>query len=258
MAGGGRYIELNNYPNEIIHKRDVIECNFVFSLYKNPMLIDDYKNIVNGTDIITDDGMFYYGLIQQLYKAGYQALDNISIFTFLSGNDVLKEGFERRGGYKSIQEIISLINIDNIEVYYDELIKNNMIIRLYDDGFNILKDIDKLNQMTSSEVYDYYDFKLNNLCISKIDKVKPENLSDGYDQYIKEWNAGKSVGYKVGFPLLNYRLAGVHKKNLLLHLAHIGNGKTTTSILFYILVNFTVVGFFEKLEISCSARMMTS
>ena len=30
-------------------------------------------------------------------------------------------------------------------------------------------------------------------------------------------------------------MAGVHKKNLLLHLAHIGNGKTTTAILFYIL-----------------------
>ena len=84
-------------------------------------------------------------------------------------------------------------------------------------------------------MYDYYDFQLNNICVAKIEKIKAENLSEGYETYIKEWDEGKSVGYKIGFPLLNYRLAGVHKKNLLLHLGHIGNGKTTTAILFYIL-----------------------
>jgi replicative DNA helicase len=228
-------MELKKYPKEIVQKRNVIECNFVFSLYKDPTYIDDYKNVSNGIDIITEDGIFYYGLALELYKAGYLVFDNISIYTFLSDKEILKDGFESRGGYRSVQEIISLLNIDNIVAYYDELIKNNMMIRLHDAGFNISGDIDKINQMSSNELYDYYDYKLNNICVGKIDKIKPENLSEGYEQYIKEWDQGKSVGYKVGFPLLNYRLAGVHKKNLLLHLAHIGNGKTTTAILFYIM-----------------------
>ena len=42
--------------------------------------MDDFKNIVNGTDVLTEDGMFYYGLAQQLYKAGYQAFDNFSLY----------------------------------------------------------------------------------------------------------------------------------------------------------------------------------
>lgn len=197
--------------------------------------MDDYKNIVNGTDILTEDGMFYYGLAQQLYKAGYQAFDNISLYSFLEDKKTLKSGFEDRGGYRSITEITSLINTDNVSIYYDELIKNNMFLRLYDSGFNVVDNLEKLNQMSSSEVYDYYDFQLNNICVGKIEKIKAENLSEGYESYIKEWDEGKSVGYKIGFPLLNYRLAGVHKKNLLLHLGHIGNGKTTTAILFYIL-----------------------
>ena len=45
--------------------------------------MDDFKNIVNGTDVLTEDGMFYYGLAQQLHKAGYQAFDNISLYSFL-------------------------------------------------------------------------------------------------------------------------------------------------------------------------------
>ena len=89
--------------------------------------------------------------------------------------------------------------------------------------------------MTSEDVYNYYEYKLNNVCVGKVEKLKAENLSDGYEDYIDDWDKGKMVGFKIGYPLLNYRLSGVHKKNLLLHMAHIGNGKTTSSILFYIL-----------------------
>ena len=179
-------MDLANYPKELTLKRDAIECNFIFALYKDPTLMDDFKNIVNGTDVLTEDGMFYYGLAQQLHKAGYQAFDNISLYSFLEDKKVLKSGFEDRGGYKSITEITSLINTDNVGIYYDELIKNNMLLRLYDSGFNVLDNLEKLNQMSSSEVYDYYDFQLNNICVGKIEKIKAENLSEGYETYIKE------------------------------------------------------------------------
>ena len=38
---------------------------------------------------------------------------------------------------------------------------------------------------TITEIYDYYDFKLNNLCLGKIEKIKPSDLSDGYDDFIQ-------------------------------------------------------------------------
>ena len=167
-------MDLAKYPKEITLKREAIECNFIFALYKDPTLMDDYKNIVNGTDILTEDGMFYYGLAQQLYRAGYQAFDNISLYSFLEDKKTLKSGFEDRGGYRSITEITSLINTDNVGIYYDELIKNNMFLRLYDSGFNVVNNLEKLNQMSSSEVYDYYDFQLNNICVGKIEKIKAE------------------------------------------------------------------------------------
>lgn len=228
-------MNIQNYPNELIKNRNIIECNFIFSLYKDPTLIDDYKNIVNGEDIITDDGIFYYGLAQNLNKAGYQTFDNTSIFVLLNDNPTLKEGFDRRGGYKSVQEICSLLNLDNIDKYYDELIKNNMLLRLYDNGFPVISKLSKFNEMTSEQVYDYYDYKLNDVCVGKVEKIKAVNLSDGYKPFIEAWNNGKLMGFPIGYPLMNSRLAGVHKKNLLFHMSHSGKGKTTTAILFYIL-----------------------
>lgn len=228
-------IDLEQIPSEIVDNRVEIECNYIFALWQDPGAIDDYKNIENGKDILTDDGMFYYGILQQLHKLGYETFDNATIHTFLSNKEVLKKGYERRGGSATVNEIKSLIRVENLDSYYDELVKNNMLINLHLDGFNILSELNKLNKMTSEEVYEYYDFKLNNTCVGKVEKLKAENLSDGYDKYIEEWDKGVMKGFRIGYGMLNYRLAGVHKKNLLLHMAHIGNGKTTSSILFYIL-----------------------
>lgn len=197
--------------------------------------MDDYKNIRNGTDVLTEDAMFYFGIAQRLRNLGYNVFDNVAVYTFLSDRPTIQKEFETKGGYATVQEIVELINIDNISTYYDELIKSNMIINLYNSGFDVLKEINKLKRMTSNEIYDYYDFKLNNLCLGKIEKIKPSDLSDGYDEFIDDWDKGTAVGFKIGYPMLNYHLAGVHKQNLLLHLAHIGKGKTTSAILLYIL-----------------------
>ena len=198
-------VKLSNYPEELTKKRQAIECNFIFSLYKAPDLIEDYKNITNEVDIITEDGIFYYGLALNLRKAGYQAFDNISIYTYLEGQETLKKGFEKRGGYTSVAEITSLLTEENIDSYYDDLIKNNMILRLYDAGFDVLKNMDKFNQMSAEDVYDFYDYKLNDVCVNKIEKIKVENISEGYDDYINDWDSGSQVGFKIGYPLLNYR-----------------------------------------------------
>lgn len=173
--------------------------------------------------------------MQQLNKAGFAVFDDITVTSFLSNKEVLIEEWETRGGYRTIKEIISLINTENIDSYYDALIKSNMILRLYDEGFPVERDYDTLRLMTAEELYDYYDYKLNNIVVGKIEKMKPVDLSTGYEEFIENWDQGRSVGYKIGFPVLNYMLAGVHKKNLLLHLGHIGRGKTTTAILMYIL-----------------------
>ena len=227
-------IDIKTIPNELRENREQLECNFIFALWQEPEAIEDYK-IINGTDIITEDGIFYYGILQQLHKLDYQTFDHATLSTFLSDKETLRKGFERRGGYATVNEIKSLIQADNLASYYDELVKSNMLINLNKNGFNVLTELDKLKKMTSEEVYDYYDFQLNNICVNKISKVTAENLSDGYEYYIEEWDKGRMVGFRIGYPLLNYRLAGVHKKNLLLHMAHIGNGKTTSSILFYVL-----------------------
>lgn len=222
-------------PEILMEKRGVIECNFIFSCYKDMTLLKEYSNVVNGEDIITPDGQFYMGILKGLEKTGVQTADNMSIYTFLEDKPNLKKGFEERGGTSTISEIMSLISVDNIDSYYDELTKSNMLIRLHNAGFNVTKEFDKFKEMNADELYSYFEYQLSNIAIGKIEKIKSEDLTTDYERYIDEWDRGADVGFKIGSGMLNYQLLGIHKKNLLLHGAGIGQGKTSSAIAWYIL-----------------------
>jgi len=232
-------MKLEEYPESITKNRQMVEASFIFSLYKNPSLYEDYhKNLkidLEDSDIRTDDGIFYYSLGLQMFKLGYQTFDSLSAYAFLESNQVLKDGFESRGGYKSVEEMKSLINLENLDKYYDELVKCNMLLRLYDKGFNVENNIDKFTKMSSDEVYAFYDYQLNNIALNKSVQANIADLNENYDEWIDKWDQGNSMGYKMGFPLINYHMAGVHKGNLILHVGGIGQGKSTSAILFYVL-----------------------
>lgn len=230
-------MDVKKVPEELLQKREIIECNWVFSLYNDMSLLDDYKNIEPEEDILTKDGIFYYELLRGLKKAGYNTADHMSIYQYLEDHIALKKGFESRGGISAVNEIKSLLSENNAEAYYDELIKSNLLIRLYNAGFPVIDKLNKFKNMTSEEVYDYYDYNLANISIGKIEKIQSYNLSDetGYKEWFDRINSGGMLGYRVNSPILNYMMAGIHKSNLMLHIAGIGQGKTTTAILLYVL-----------------------
>ena len=228
-------MDIKEIPEELLAKRDIIESNFIFSLYLQPEFIDEYKHIKNGEDIITEDGIFYYGLLQQMVKAGYTTITDMAINAYCEDLPTIKEGYVRRGSWTYIQEILNIVSFENLDAYVDELTKNNILIRLNKEGFNVLQNLDKFKQMSSEEVSSYYEYKLADICIGQIDNIKADNLSEGYSKAIKQWNEEPEVGYPISLKMLNYRLAGIHRKNLTLHLSGIGKGKTTTAIHWYIL-----------------------
>ena len=228
-------MDTTNIPAELLEKREVIECNFVLSLFKDLNLVNEYQNVVNGEDIITEDGQFYYGLAQGLIKNGYQVADNMSIHTYLEDKEILRKGWEKRGGFATVKEITDLLSLSNIDAYHDEVVKNNLLIRLHNAGFPVIKDLNKFKDMDSEEVYSYYEYQLSNIAVNKIEKLHAEDLTTGYEDYIRLWNEGGQVGYRIASGMLNYQLLGIHKKNLLLHLSGIGWGKTSSAISWYIL-----------------------
>ena len=95
--------------SDLLKERPMIECNFIFCLYKAPEEIPIYKALRSGTDIITEDGRFYLNLARAMYDAGLRTFDEISILTFVSKSPAIQAKYEKRGGYATVEEIVSLL-----------------------------------------------------------------------------------------------------------------------------------------------------
>jgi replicative DNA helicase len=230
-------VQLDNYPKELTEQREMIEANMIFCLWRNPDLYGDYeKEIRADRDLLTEDGRFYYSLGYEMYKLGYKSFDDASIYSYVEGKETLKNGFARRGGYKSVDEIKKILNEENIDTYYDELVKSNMLLKLHDKGFNVVNELSKFKKMNSIQLYNYFEYQLDNVFLGRGAGVKIEDL-DIDDEFIASCNAGEEMGlsYASACPLLNFHTLGLHKSNVQIFGGFSGTGKTSFCINSYII-----------------------
>lgn len=221
-------------PFELLCQRGIIEGNIIGCLYNNNELYNDLKEVLNENDFITEEGRLFYRLGFEITKTGVKSIDEISIKTFLHGRKALEEMFEQYGGINTIKDIKS-IDAENFEAYLDTLLKYNALNRLHIKGFNVLDNLEKFKTMNSNEVYDWHDYMVSNIFLKTSSVVKPIDLAKNNRAFIEKADKGIERGIDIDEPIFNYRLAGLHRGNILLHTGHSGIGKTSSIIPLYIL-----------------------
>lgn len=234
------------YPKELLEKRLEIEGNVIACLAKELILLDDIK--LNNSHFISRDGRFYFGLINDMYTKGFSSLDEVTILS--NSNDAVLEQFEARGGYESLNNMIDVVNIDNFEIYLDQLYRENLICSLYNDGFNLFKEItvkDKsvipiklLRKLTSSQVIDFYDTLISGYDAGQSAEVMEEEDIDFQDNWVNELEEGEDLGvpYDIcgidingneinGFQYLSNQTLGLHRGHLMMLAGFSSVGKST-------------------------------
>ena len=223
-------MELDVLLEKINANRREIEAPFVFCLWKNPDLYDDYKFVnEHNDDMIKDeDAIFYFNLGRGLYKAGYRNFDDISIHTFLKDKETIRKKFEAYGGSREVEEFKSLVSVDNVTAYYDKIAKINILEEMCKMTFNSFEKLDKFDKMTSQQIYDYFEYKLNNISITATHDVEEEDLVID-DAFVEECNSGDTVGISYGkqCPVLNYLTLGVPLGEMFMMAGHSGAGKSS-------------------------------
>ena len=209
--------------------RPTLEGNFVMSLYSNPLEgFDDYP-INPQKDLLTEDGKFYYNLGYNMVKKGIKIFDEISIATYLNDYPLLQQQFEKKGGYKAIQELSSMLEQENTEAYYNALTKNNAIIKLCESGFDVESNMDILNDLsTSNEVFDFYDSLLNTISLNSTHDISLQTLSyTKKDIELKK--SGATIGFQFGkySPLLNSFCNGIPRSGMTMLASYTNGGKTS-------------------------------
>ena len=188
------------YPKEILEGRLTVEGNVIGCIFQDSLLLDecDFKS----TDFITSDGNFFYSLAKRIRTQGYTVLDEVTILSSVSEN--IAEAFQERGGFETIKNMTDVVNIKNAEIYLDNLYRENIILKLYDDGFNLLKPVDyngkeviplKLFRTMSSEnITDWYEAKLCKYESNRVSSVLEEEMLDFDDAFIESCEEGEENG----------------------------------------------------------------
>ncbi|MEK4025349.1 DnaB-like helicase C-terminal domain-containing protein [Sporosarcina sp. FSL W7-1283] len=228
--------EITDYDKRLVENREVLEASFIFCLWKNPELFDDYNDFNPSTELMLNDSRFYYSLGKDMSSLNYKSLDHASIYGHLKDNEETRNKFNSLGGYQTVDKMCKIISTENVESYYDTLTKSNMLLDLNDKGFNVINELERFKKMTSSQLYDYYEYQLDDIFLNRGSNVEIEDL-EITDEFIDRCNSGEERGlsYSSTAPLMNYHTMGLHKANVQIFAGFSGTGKSSYVVSSYVM-----------------------
>ena len=196
------------YPASLLKGRIEIEGNVISCFFKDMLLLDD--TTFKKEDFVTKDGRFYFCMLELLRKKGFYSLDEITILSNLKPEII--ERFEDMGGWETIQHQIDIINTQNFDIYVDIMYRENILLHMHDDGFNLLKTIDingkqitpiaLFRKMSAEEVTDWYEARLSSYGTGYSSKIIEEEEIDFDDEFIDSCSSGEENG--VPFDIAGY------------------------------------------------------
>lgn len=204
----------------------IVESNFIFSIYKDLELFDEVENTITLDDFELKESKLYYSILVNMIKQRYESIDEVSLENYLSDKPATKELFDKYGGYNTIEEIKLIVNIKNFEKYKDDLLKNNVLKKLKSIGFDVSDK--KFLEMSSNDIYDFYEHQLNDVFIKVEKSSKIENF-ELTEKYLDLLDSGIGIGASIAqiSPRLNYLLAGLRTKEVGVIAGISGAGKSS-------------------------------
>ena len=196
----------DKYPEELLNGRLTIEGNLVALLFKDPSLYDDIGSDINEQTMLTKSGRFLFSLGKLLKDKGYNVFDEVTVYSVVP--EEIKDRLDGIGGWKAIQKLTSVVNEDNSDAIIDAINKSNVLLRLYESGFNVNKEIIvKGNKTTPVKLFErwdtqsvlsWYEEKIANCGVDvRSDIIEDEGYVDFNDSFLDGLKKGKERGISI-------------------------------------------------------------
>ena len=215
---------------EKLDKAEGMLCGLIL---KELETLNDYN--IN-PKLLSEAGLFYVGIAKKIQVFGNDVVDEVN-FSSMVENLKLTDKFIAMGGYNTIKELTSIIDVRNSDSIVDEFTKWNLVKRYKEKGIlDLDKHWDKINQMTSGQVADYIEYQINDIDISVGSDLIVEDLNFT-DKEIEDTLACTNMGIQFSkhSPILNNLMLGLPTSDLTMFASYSGGGKSS-----YIMNNIVI------------------
>lgn len=192
------------------------ESNIVSIFYKQPDLI--FNCDIKLEEISENAWRVYFQIAYDIViKEQKPVLDEITVGLYLEKHDKLRAKYEEYGGWNTISEATSYINIQNLDGYMKDLKKWNTVLRLIKYGFPVADKLSEYSDMSTDEIYDELETLLNHTFINADSDIESYSLDYKIDDLLQKLNDGLTVGLPYyNMPLLTKQTGGQLHGNITL------------------------------------------
>ena len=221
-----------SYPEAITKDRLKLEGLLLGDLFNDLLLVKEYS--IDEELFKTEKGNFYFSIINALVKNNVFKTTDADIKLFL--NDTLLEEYESLGGISTIHKLMKASSKDNFETHHDNVLKRNLLMKLWDDGIDLTREIeiktkkktlkktylDVFQDMTTEQVMAFVQVRISDMVQLRTTRDVVEEESTIPDDFIDELMEGSEVGapidnVKIGdeiiklLPQMNNEILGLRR-----------------------------------------------
>lgn len=188
------------YPKELLENRLAIEGCVIGCIFKDILCLDEIS--LKQEHFITKDGRFYYLLARYLRKKNFNVFDEVTIVSNIP--EKIQKQFYEMGGFETIQNLVDFVSLNNLDGYIESLYTENMLLDLYNKGFNLLNEIEYENKkiqplkefrkLTTEQIVEFYEGELSSLSSLVQNKSVEEEVISFDDEFIQGLREGEENG----------------------------------------------------------------
>lgn len=208
-------------------------------IFKEPKIIKEYPLVSN--DFTEKFHKIIFASVNNLVKQGATTLDSIIIDEYISQFEEQYRIFTKNDGINYIDNVSNLIDIGNIQYYYDRVKKFSLLRRYEEEGISVKefydpKEVDPVSIESKSKKLESYScneiinhFKKKQLLISgefkKDENRQSKRAGVGGAEQLKRWEQSTSWGIGYSSSYLTTALHGMRKGRFTVKSAGTGVGK---------------------------------
>lgn len=205
--------QLDRADYDIVNEGLVVGC-----LYKDPDVYVEYGTMIKSKyDFYDEVTKFLFESFEDYYKSFSQEVSESQVNTFMVKDSERKAKYKKYGGWKTIQRLIDLCNVEDFTNYYDTLKKYSLVRELGRLGFPTQRILNhpKFEQIKAEQVTMSMRTALDKTHTVIGGGADSVLLGTDMVSAVKKWRQTPDMGIEFPFKMWTDLLKGWRKKKLI-------------------------------------------